>query len=285
MSRLIAYFLIIVLITSFPLNLQIVQNDGWEGLNTITLGIRETSPSWFPLELPNDVSISKNGLYVPVEKSYYYESTLADGIKYQFIINPVEDSHGVIIESIYTEKGIVTLDESGNKVTTPYYKAIILCKDKILYYDNTDEPTIGNYDGIKGIINFTELKNLEKSEAITLLCDAIDSGFSQYMVFSNVLINTGTQLLMNTIMVLIIGTIFLLIRIKYKRVTTFRNNIAILISSMTIPSIISFIIGILGIIEMNSFGVVLFQLLTPLIAIGAIYLGSNEKDPSIKHVV
>ena len=104
------------------------------------------------------------------------------------------------------------------------------------------------------------------------------------MVFSNVLINTGTQLLMNTIMVLIIGTIFLLIRIKYKRVTTFRNNIAILISSMTIPSIISFIIGILGIIEMNSFGVVLFQLLTPLIAIGAIYLGSNEKDPSIKHV-
>ena len=50
---------------------------------------------------------------------------------------------------------------------------------------------------------------------------------------------------------------------------------------MTIPSILSFIIGILE--NRNQFfGVVLFQLLTPLIAIGAIYL-PWRKDIGIKY--
>lgn len=279
----IGYFLLITLITSFPLNLQIVQNDGWQGLNTITLGIREVSPSWFPNDLPNDVAISRNGLYVPVEKAYYYEAILADSTNYQFVINPQEITEDLEFTVVYTEAGVVTKDSNGFIKTTPYERAIVLCKDKILYYDNSLQPIVGKYDKVVGVINFTELKGMDKFAGITLLFDAIDSGFNQYMVFSNILINTLTQLAMNLIMVLIIAAIFLLIRIKYKKVTNYHQNVGILISSMTIPSIISFIIGIIGLIEMNSFGVVLFQLLTPLIAIGAVYLGSGEKEVSTKY--
>jgi|GEM_PF-988579 hypothetical protein len=282
-KHIIAYFLLIVLITSFPLNYQIFQNDGWRGLNSITIGIREVAPPWFPNELPNDVAISKNGLYTPIEKAYYYEATLADDTRYQFVINPQGASDEGGFAPIYTEEGIITKDVSGVVVMTPYQKAIVLCKDKILYYDNSKKPIVGNYDHIEEVIHFTELKNMDKYTALTLLLDAIDGGFNQYMVFSSILINTLTQLFMNLIMIVIIAAIFLLIRIKYKKVTNYRQNIGILISAMTIPSILSFIIGILGVIEINSFGVVLFQLLTPLIAIGAIYLGSGEKDIGIKY--
>ena len=279
----IAYFLFIVLVTSFPLNLQIFQNDGWKGLNTITMGIREAAPNWFPNELPNDVALSSNGLYTPTETTYYYESILVDGTFYQFVINPQTEDEIIEFTTLYTEEGVVTKDTNGQVVLTPYQKAIVLCKDKVLYYDNTSDPIIGNYHHINQVIHFTELKSMEKFAALTLLLDAIDGAFNQYMVFSNILINTATQLAMNLVMVVIIAAIFLLIRIKYKKVTNYHQNVGILISSMTIPSILSFIIGIIGIIEMNSFGVVLFQLLTPLIAIGAIYLGSGEKDSSIKY--
>ena len=113
---------------------------------------------------------------------------------------------------------------------TPYQKAIVLCKDKILYYDNSKKPIVGNYDHIEEVIHFTELKNMDKYTALTLLLDAIDGGFNQYMVFSSILINTLTQLFMNLIMVVIIAAIFLLFRIKYKKVTNYRQNIGILIS-------------------------------------------------------
>ncbi len=282
-KHIIAYFLLIVLITSFPLNYQIFQNDGWKGLNTITMGIREVTPSWFPNELPNDVALSKSGLYTPVETSYYYEATLPDNTSYQFVINPQSVNEKDDFTTVYTEEGIATKDTNGVTIITPYQKAIVLCKDRMLYYDNSKEPIVGNYNHIEEVVHFTELKSMEKFAALTLLLDAIDGGFNQYMVFSNILINTLTQLSMNLIMIVIIAAIFLLIRIKYKKVTNYHQNIGILTSAMTIPSILSFIIGIIGMIEINSFGVVLFQLLTPLIAIGAIYLGSGEKDISIKY--
>lgn len=282
-KSMIAYFLLIVLITSFPLNLQIFQNDGWQGLNTVTMGIREVAPIWFPNELPNDVSLSNNGLYSPVEQAYYFEATLADHTQYQLVINPQTINEDTGFTIVYTEEGIATKDTNGLTIMTPYQTAIVLCRDKMLYYDHSNKPIVGNYDHLEGVINFTELKSMEKFAALTLLFDAIDGGFNQYMVFSNILINTLTQLAMNLIMVVIIAAIFLLIRIKYKKVTNYHQNVGILISAMTIPSTISFIIAMIGVIEMNSFGVVLFQLLTPLIAIGAIYLGSGEKDISIKY--
>ena len=122
----------------------------------------------------------------------------------------------------------------------------------------------------------------ETNGALTLL-DTIDGCFNDLMIVSNLVINTFTQLLLNTLFVLAESLIFMLVRVKYQRITNFSQNINIVVASMVIPSIICFIAGVFNIIEMSSFTVVLFQLLSPLIAIGAIYKGSNIKDPSIKY--
>lgn len=281
----IALFLILVFVTSFPLNMAIIKNNGWKSLNTITYSWRQALPKWLPDELPNDWTISKNGLEIPnsSEATYVFESDNSvgmEGVKTRLVINPMEKETGNA-ETVYTKNEILIFDESGNVKKENYERTIVLCKNEIIYYGVNNQVLKGGYNNVKTPLNFTYLKLLGKEGAIELL-DAIDGSFSEMMIFSNIAINTGTQLILNIIFVLVEAAIFMLVRIKYQKVTTFSQNINIVIASMVIPSLISFLAGILNIIEFSSFTVVLFQLFAPLIAIGAIYKGSNITDPNIK---
>lgn len=279
----ILLFIILVFVTSFPLNMAIIKNNGWKSLNTVTHSWRTTLPSWLPQDLPNDFVISKNGLEAPVgnDNTYAFESTDANALKTRLVINPTKENSG-ISKTLYTENNILTFDEAGNVSSENYERTILLCKDKIIYYGTNGQILKGNYHNVEQPINFTSLKLNGKEEAIKLL-DVIDGAFSDMMIFSNLAINTGTQLILNIIFVIVEAAIFMLVRIKYQKVTTFSQNINIVIASMVIPSLISFLAGILNIIEFSSFTVVLFQLIAPLIAIGAIYKGSDIKDPNIKY--
>lgn len=271
-------FLILVFVTSFPLNMAIIKNNGWKGLNTVTYAWRTTHPTWLPSGLPNDYVITKNGLEVVPSNdvTYVFETTNQINDKEvvtKLIINPLE----IIDNKIYDKNNNLIYDYQ-NKTNQ---RAIVLSQKEIIYYGD-DNILTSDYKHVPEAVNFTNLK-LDINEGGLKFLDIIDGAFSDMMIISNLLINTGTQLLLNTIFVIVEAAIFLLVRIKYQRVTNFSQNINIVIASMIIPSIISFIAGILNIIEFSSFTVVLFQLLAPLIAIGAIYKGSNIKDPLIKH--
>lgn len=279
----IFYLLILIIVNSFPLNLQIIRNDGWQELNTVTLNWRELNPSWLPNELPNDISINKYGLSVQFEKSYYFESNYQDE-KNVLIINPI-DKDPVLNEPAYTQTNYKVIDETGKVITYSYINTIILCKDKVIYYNDQGQSINGDYSKVKDTLFFSSLKELNQAEASTIFLDLIDNSFSKYIIFSSIMINTLTQFALNIILVLSLSVIFMLVRIKYQKVTTFTENINIVVASMTIPTLISFIVSIIGVIELNSFTSVIFQLLTPLIAIGAIYKGSKIKDPVIKGVV
>ena len=276
------YFLIILFATSFPLNVQIIQNNGWDELNTVTYAWKEDVPSWIPDDLPNDVVFSSNGMMMPIEDTYIYQSVYNESF-YTLVINPI-DRTPQAGESIHTEEGIKTLDENGEVVLKQYEKTIVLCKDKVIYYYEDDEFVKGDYSNIKDPINLSSLKGLDQHEAASIFLSMIDGCFSPYMVLSNVLISTLTQLLLNIILVFMISGIFMLVKVNYQRITNYGENVKIIISSMTIPTLISFVIGIIGIMEITAFSVVLFQLITPLLALGAIYKGSGIKTSSTKYV-
>ena len=278
----VLYFLIILFATSFPLNYQIVHNNGWEELNTITFAWKENVPNWLPNELPNDVVFSKNGMTMPIEKTYVYTSIYEEST-YMLVINPI-DKTPQVGEKVYTEEGIKSLNDSGEVITETYQKTILLCHDKVIYYYKGDDVVKGSYDKITDTINLSMLKGMNETEAASIFLSMIDSCFSPYMVLSNVLISTLTQLMLNVILVFMISAIFLLVKVNYTRITTYRENINIIVSSMTIPTLISFIIGIIGLMEITAFSVVLFQLITPLIALAAIYKGSGIKQSSTKYV-
>lgn len=283
------YFLIIILITSFPMNFQLVKNDGWEKLTSTTIELRTANLEWFPSELPSDGVINSYGLDLTYDTTYHYSSILSDNKEFLFIINPVEENKidlSIANKTYYTKDYIINIDDSLNKTITYYSKCIIMAKKNIYYYYNTDKPMIGNYSKVDRSIFFNDLKSFQYDgkDPLDTFLNIVDGAFNKYLVLSNVLVNTLTQLALNTILIFVISLIFLLIRIKYKKVCGFTDNLKIVISSMTIPSIISFVVGMLNIIELNSFTVVLFQFLTPLIAMGAIYKGSGIKVASKKHL-
>ncbi|MDD3106682.1 MAG: DUF1189 family protein [Bacilli bacterium] len=257
-GKMILYFLFLVLLISFPLNYQIVKNDGFKGLNSFSYDLRLANPSWLPGNLPSDMVITKSGLSYIQDQEYSFQ-TITNEITYTVMINPQEE----------------VLDAKNT---------IVFEKQQLKYFDQKGRFLTGDYDKVKQAIDFSELKTLDKSEAVNIFFSIVDDAFNPYAVFYSIMANTFIQIGMNILLVLILGLIFLLIRVNYKPVTHFMQNIKIIITSMTIPSLISIVVGIIGVIEVNSFTVVLFQFLTPLIALLAIYKGSNEKEIITKHV-
>lgn len=257
-TKIILYFVILVFLISFPLNYQIIRNDGFRGLDTFTYDLRTANPAWLPDSLPSDMSISRSGLDFINDQEYSF-TTLIDGNEFVVIINPAD-----------------SVTEATN--------TIVLEKDQILFFDGNGNFLKGDYEGVSQIIDFSELKTLDKSQAVDVFMTMIDEAFSPYVVFYSIMVNTLIQFGMNILLLLILAAIFLMIRVNFKPVTNFSENINIIVASMTIPALISFMVGMLGIIEFNSFTVVLFQFLTPLIAMLAIYKGSGETEVSTKNV-
>lgn len=91
----IAYFLFLVLVIAFPLNYQIIKNDGFRGLNTITYELRKANPQWLPEQLPSDMSISQAGLHFIQNQEYRFMTTTEAGV-FTIIINPQTPASDVV---------------------------------------------------------------------------------------------------------------------------------------------------------------------------------------------
>jgi len=257
-SIMVLYFIILVLIIAFPLNYQIIRNDGFRGLNTFTYDLRVAEPAWLPNQLPADITISRSGMDIILDRQYDYEVSVAD------------KTMKVIINPDYPEK--------------QYRNAIVFEKQRMVYYNERGSTLVGEYQNLNQGIDFSQLRAMEKTEAVNAFCDFIDQAYNPYTVFYSISVHTLIQFVMNTLLVFVLSLIMLFIRINYKKVTTFGENINIVIAAMTVPSIIAFIVGIIGLIELNSFAVVIFQFLTPIIALLAVYKGSPEKESSTKYL-
>ncbi|NLD25849.1 MAG: DUF1189 family protein, partial [Acholeplasmataceae bacterium] len=159
---------------------------------------------------------------------------------------------------------------------------IVLDDDEIFYFNQKGDYITGDYKHVEKALYFYELKNMDRGEAASEFFDLIDSAFNKYAVFYSVISYTLIQYAMNSFLVIVLALIMLLIKIKFEKVTTFSENIKIVIVSMTIPSIIAFIASLLNFRALNPFFAVIFQFLTPIIAILSLYKGRITKEKSPK---
>ncbi|PKK96525.1 MAG: hypothetical protein CVV58_05915 [Tenericutes bacterium HGW-Tenericutes-3] len=133
-------------------------------------------------------------------------------------------------------------------------------------------------------MRFSDLRMTTQADAVSKFATMLDEAFSSYAIFVSVVYYTAITAFLNLVLILVVSAIFIFVRIRYQKVTNFKENLKIVIASMTIPSLISFIVGILGVMEINAFTVVIYQFATPLIALVAIYKGSKIKEISNKNV-
>lgn len=246
----IFYFLFLMLVVSFPLNLQIVQGGGW-ALYDFTSGIVTNHPDWLPDGLPSDIEIGPSGMY--------YENNVVTVLNWEDIDgNPIHYVFAPDVEYFVNGRTLVFEDA------------------RIVYFDeNSNEIFDVPYSTLQHLVRFSELKQMTESEAVDAFTGIIDEAFSAASVLRSVLSYTGITVILNVLLVVVTSAIFLLVRVKDQQITNFRENILIVISSMTVPSLVGFFIGIIGLLEFNAFSVVIFQFATPLIALLAMFRGSS----------
>ncbi|HNZ51031.1 MAG TPA: hypothetical protein PKG91_05985, partial [Bacilli bacterium] len=111
----IAYFLFLVLVIAFPLNYQIIKNDGFRGLNTITYELRKANPQWLPEQLPSDMSISQAGLHFIQNQEYRFMTTTEAGV-FTIIINPQTPASDVVNTIVLGTEQISFFDGQGHSL-------------------------------------------------------------------------------------------------------------------------------------------------------------------------
>ncbi len=222
--------------------------------------MRETYPDWLPADLPEDIEISSAGMnYIDTDNTVFLTSNLDDQDLY-IVFSPLVDYQ-------------------------PTDRTLVFEPDQISYYDENGEYMFSTgYNRTQGVISFYNLKLESQSEAVNQFAGMIEDAFSGFAQFRSIIYNIGINLVLNTIMVSVVSFLFVFIRIRYQKVTTFKDNIKIVIASMTIPSLIGLLFGLIGVMELSAFSVVIFQFATPIIAYFAIYKGASVKELDNKNV-
>jgi maltodextrin utilization protein YvdJ len=245
------YFLLLILLVSFPLNYQIVKTGGW-ALFDFTSKMREEAPSWLPSALPEDLAISNAGLEWFQAQQSAFESLNHAGETLLYVFQPT---------GIYV----------GNE------RALVFYPDRIVYYEEGGTERLStNYQNISERVAFLDLKMLDRGDAVDQFAGLVEQAFSPYAVMRSVVLNVGINLFLNALLVLAVAVIFLLLRVKFQKVTNFGENLCIVLSAMTLPALIAFFVGVAGVMEVNAFSAVVFQFFSPLIAVVAIFRGAKR---------
>lgn len=224
--KVLIFFFIISMVSLFPMNLLIIQQDGWR-LDFIEESFITETPDW---QLPETCEIKTSKLICQTDMVYTYEH---QGITY--IINYQETTYDTSL------------------------KQVLLLEDKIVYTNGQGEFMTGyNYKGFEDDVNFRSL-NLSIGEDREVMYESfgrqLESSFGNYIIFYTLLVNIGTNIALYALFVLIMSLVIQLFRFGYTSFMTYAESMKLVVFSMGIPSLISFVVGFLE----PSFSPVVFQ--------------------------
>lgn len=209
------YFMLLVLITNFPLT-WLAYNEQGSKLDFIEQDFIDETPEW---NLPS--------------------GKIATG-KLMMTETNVSRTHGDIIYVFnYTSD---TFDTS--------IKSILLKEDYIIFTDGEGNflQTDGYYGFEVAVFDFDSVNLLtddERALAFQQFGHGLEKSFSTYIIFYTVLRNTLVQIGATFIFVLLLACIIQLFRFGFANFMTFKEGINFVILSSTLPSILALISGFL----------------------------------------
>ena len=164
--KVLIFFFIVSFVSIFPMNLLIIQEDGWR-LDFIEESFVSETPTW---QLPDNCGITARKLVCDTDQVYEFEHR---GIIY--VINSTEEDYANITE-----------------------KQVLLLEDKIVYANGQGEHMIGyDYQGFEDDVSFRSL-NLATGEERDLMYESfgrqLESSFGNYIVFYTLMVNSITSL-------------------------------------------------------------------------------------------
>ena len=157
----------------------------------------------------------------------FYENNEGKIIRFWFVTNESEDFVNTNID-LTAEQLIFT-----NKRT---------------YYVKGDGKglMIGSYQNFPEEISFETINTLPDNERrvqLTIFAETIEKSFGRQNAFFTIVTFSSVQLALYVVLVLLLALVLQLFRFVYVDYMSYIDGVKIVISTMTIPSVISFIIG------------------------------------------
>ncbi len=207
------YFVLLSLISVFPMNYMIVKEQGWR-LDFIESAFRSETPTW---DLPSGCTIEFNQLFCPNDT-----------------------------ETILVHQDITFIFNYQGGSYEKAEKQIILGKNEIIYTSNQAEMK-GTYKGFDTQYQFDTINLLsgqEKEEAMVDFAMRIENSFSTYIVFYSILLNTMVMIGTNLLFVLLLTFVIQLFRFGYSSFFSYKEAFNFIVFATGIPSLLNFVIGI-----------------------------------------
>lgn len=220
------YFIIISLISLFSFNFTNLRTGGWKLGFVENILLLEKN---YDKQLPSSITIRKlSGVNsTDGDQLLFYENNEGKIIRFWFVTNESEDFVNTNID-LTAEQLIFT-----NKRT---------------YYVKGDGKglMIGSYQNFPEEISFETINTLPDNERrvqLTILAETIEKSFGRQNAFFTILTFSSVQLALYVVLVLLLALVLQLFRFVYVDYMSYIDGVKIVISTMTIPSVISFIIG------------------------------------------
>lgn len=220
------YFIIISLISLFSFNFTNLRTGGWKLGFVENILLLEKN---YDKQLPSSITIRKlSGVNsTDGDQLLFYENNEGKIIRFWFVTNESEDFVNTIID-LTAEQLIFT-----NKRT---------------YYVKGDGKglMIGSYQNFPEEISFETINTLPDNERrvqLTILAETIEKSFGRQNAFFTIVTFSSVQLALYVVLVLLLALVLQLFRFVYVDYMSYIDGVKIVVSTMTIPSVISFIIG------------------------------------------
>ena len=220
------YFIIISLISLFSFNFTNLRTGGWKLGFVENILLLEKN---YDKQLPSSITIRKlSGVNsTDGDQLLFYENNEGKIIRFWFVTNESEDFVNTNID-LTAEQLIFT-----NKKT---------------YYVKGDGKglMIGSYQNFPEEISFETINTLPDNERrvqLTILAETIEKSFGRQNAFFTIVTFSSVQLALYVVLVVLLALVLQLFRFVYVDYMSYIDGVKIVISTMTIPSVISFIIG------------------------------------------
>lgn len=247
LGRVILYYLLLILLLAFPLNLSNVRNKGLN-LNKEKRQITSMITEDYIEDLPADCDI--NGVTgLSCHQSEQVEID-AGGIK-------------MIINALPTYK--------PEKNSLVFYPNHITFMKETLVKEST-------YRSYEGVISFSDLKDLPVEEATATLISGFEESFEAIDILNGVIFVTGSYLLMNTIYILLAASLSMLLKFAHPRFLSYKEIVKLFVYASTWPTLIGLV---LGLFELQPFTPVVYQFGTPLMFLLVYY---KQIKPEVNQV-
>jgi maltodextrin utilization protein YvdJ len=207
--KVILYFVILTFLTAFPLNYQIIREEGFR-LDFIAESFQQSFPS----------------------------NTIDCEISFAGIV--CED------DVMFQHEGVTYYVETYDSNKTYDSQSVILSDDNIYYLQDDNILESRGYQGFSDTIDMGNLifsNDTEKAALWQAFGEGIEASFGSYIIFNALLTNTVIQFVIQFIFIIFLSFVIQLFKYQLSSFMTYQESLTFIIWMMTLPAVLSVVIA------------------------------------------